>query len=59
MDGDKIEPVEWDVMENPFTELFPIKLQGGLAVVPDGIGIGVEPDWRIINALRWDGSAYV
>ncbi|MGG1661663.1 mandelate racemase/muconate lactonizing enzyme family protein [Brevibacillus sp. NRS-1366] len=58
MDAEPIEPVEWDVMENPFTYLFPVHLSNGKVKLPDGIGIGVEPNWEIINAMRWDGSAY-
>ncbi|MBG9944886.1 mandelate racemase/muconate lactonizing enzyme family protein [Brevibacillus formosus] len=58
MDGQPIEPVEWDVMENPFTQLFPLRPINGEVTLPTGVGIGVEPDWEIINALRWDGSAY-
>lgn len=58
MDADQIEPIEWDVMENPFTYLFPVHLVNGSVTIPDGVGIGVEPNWEIINATRWDGSAY-
>ncbi|QQE75919.1 mandelate racemase/muconate lactonizing enzyme family protein [Brevibacillus composti] len=59
MKGEAVEPVEWDVMENPFTYLFPLDHQKGRVRVPTGAGIGVEPDWNIIRTLRWDGSAYV
>lgn len=59
MDRDPIEPVEWDVMENPFTQLFPLQPENGEVTIPAGVGIGIEPDWEIINAKRWDGSAYV
>ncbi|GED70646.1 putative isomerase YitF [Brevibacillus reuszeri] len=58
MDEDQIEPVEWDVMENPFTYLFPVSVVNGSVSIPDGVGIGVEPNWEIINAARWDGSVY-
>ncbi|MFF0825586.1 mandelate racemase/muconate lactonizing enzyme family protein [Brevibacillus sp. NPDC003359] len=58
MDSNPIEPVEWDVMENPFTQLFPLRPINGEVTLPAGVGIGVEPDWEIINAMRWDGSAY-
>lgn len=59
MDSDPIEPVEWDAMENPFTQLFPLQPVNGKVTIPDGVGIGVEPDWDLINAMRWDGSVYV
>ncbi|WCK56731.1 mandelate racemase/muconate lactonizing enzyme family protein [Aneurinibacillus sp. Ricciae_BoGa-3] len=55
MKGEAIEPVEWDVMENPFTELFPITLHNGMVTLPDGPGIGVEPDGEILKRYRWDG----
>lgn len=58
MDADPIEPVEWDVMENPFSSVFPISPVNGQVVIPTGTGIGLEPDWELINAMRWDGSAY-
>ncbi|TKI54709.1 mandelate racemase/muconate lactonizing enzyme family protein [Brevibacillus antibioticus] len=58
MDSHPIEPVEWDVMENLFTQLFPLRPLNGEVTLPAGVGIGVEPDWEIMNALRWDGSAY-
>ncbi|WP_412846706.1 mandelate racemase/muconate lactonizing enzyme family protein [Brevibacillus sp. 179-C9.3 HS] len=58
MDRDPIEPVEWDVMENPFTQLFSLVPKNGTVTLPTGVGIGIEPDWEIINAMRWDGSAY-
>ncbi len=58
MDADPIEPIEWDVMENPFTELFGLRPVNGKAQVPNGPGIGVEPNWEIIHAMRWDGSSY-
>lgn len=58
MEADPIEPVEWDVMENPFSGLFPISPVNGYVQIPTGTGIGLEPDWELINAMRWDGSAY-
>lgn len=58
MDSEQIEPVEWDVMENPFTHLFPLYPVNGEVAIPSGVGIGMEPNWEIINATRWDGSAY-
>jgi D-galactarolactone cycloisomerase len=58
MAADPIEPVEWDVMENPFTDLFGLKPKNGEITIPKGPGIGVEPDWDIIHATRWDGTSY-
>ncbi|WNC12800.1 mandelate racemase/muconate lactonizing enzyme family protein [Brevibacillus brevis] len=58
MDADPIEPVEWDAMENPFSRVFPLMPANGKVRIPDGPGIGMEPDWELINAMRWDGSAY-
>jgi D-galactarolactone cycloisomerase len=59
MEGEKIESVEWDAMENPFNKIVPIQPKGGSVAVPTGIGIGVELDQEIIEAYRWDGSYYV
>jgi D-galactarolactone cycloisomerase len=59
MDEHNIEPVEWDVMENPFTELLTIKPIGGFVPVPKGIGIGVELDMEKITGLLWDGRTYI
>ncbi|MBN6189125.1 mandelate racemase/muconate lactonizing enzyme family protein [Aneurinibacillus sp. BA2021] len=58
MKGDDIEPVEWDVMENPFISLLHLSLQKGKVAVPDEIGIGVELDEEIIKKYRWDGFGY-
>ncbi|MGM0711234.1 mandelate racemase/muconate lactonizing enzyme family protein [Brevibacillus parabrevis] len=58
MDSEPIEPIEWDVMENPFTALFPLYPVNGEVTIPDGPGIGLAPNWEIINAMRWDGSVY-
>lgn len=58
MDGDKIEPVEWDVMENPFSELIPLKPSKSSVRIPDGVGIGVELDTDLIKSYLWNGSSY-
>ncbi|GAB7386803.1 mandelate racemase/muconate lactonizing enzyme family protein [Bacillaceae bacterium] len=58
MKGEEIEPVEWDLMENPFTALFPLQPQNGSVSVPTGPGIGVEPDREMIETYRWDGFSY-
>jgi len=58
METDDIEPVEWDVMENPFNRLVPLSPCHGTVTLPEGAGIGVELDWELIEAYRWDGSTY-
>ncbi|SHF28656.1 D-galactarolactone cycloisomerase [Seinonella peptonophila] len=58
MEGEEIEPVEWDVMENPFTTLLPVDPIKGIIKVPSGVGIGVEFDEKQLESLRWDGSSY-
>jgi D-galactarolactone cycloisomerase len=58
MDQQDIEPVEWDVMENPFTLITPIELVAGWASIPTGAGIGGELDEQIIKRYLWDGSLY-
>ncbi|GAX90220.1 mandelate racemase/muconate lactonizing enzyme family protein [Effusibacillus lacus] len=59
MDGNKIEPVEWDFMENPFTALVPLQPVNGKVAIPSGTGIGVELNQDILEKHRWDGSTYV
>lgn len=58
MSGEEVEPLEWDMMENPFTELIAIKPQHGYYPIPSGVGIGVEVNMEIINRYRWDGRVY-
>ncbi|UFJ41945.1 mandelate racemase/muconate lactonizing enzyme family protein [Brevibacillus humidisoli] len=58
MEESGIEPVEWDVMENPFTRLFSLRPVKGAVQVPDGIGLGVEVDQEMLKAFRWDGRIY-
>lgn len=58
MNGDNIEPIEWDVMENPFSDLIPIQPVNGQIQVPAGKGIGVELNKEIIKTYLWDGTAY-
>ncbi|WP_240511871.1 mandelate racemase/muconate lactonizing enzyme family protein [Paludifilum halophilum] len=57
MEGENIEPVEWDAMENPFTDLFPLRPVKGTVSLPTGAGIGVEPDPERLKAYRWDGMS--
>jgi D-galactarolactone cycloisomerase len=58
MEGESIEPVEWDWMENPFHSLLPIEPVQGVVIVPKGIGIGIEWDEKQLEAFRWDGAVY-
>ncbi|HJV46138.1 MAG TPA: mandelate racemase/muconate lactonizing enzyme family protein [Bacillota bacterium] len=58
MEGENIEPIEWDVMDNPFTTLIPLRPQNGVVTIPEGIGIGVEIDQEKMKAYLWDGSRY-
>ncbi|MEW9106526.1 mandelate racemase/muconate lactonizing enzyme family protein [Paenibacillus sp.] len=53
-----IEPIEWDVMDNPFTELVPIRVHQGVVDIPDGTGIGLAIDEDMLSHYRWDGSRY-
>ncbi|VEF49036.1 putative enolase superfamily enzyme [Bacillus freudenreichii] len=46
-----IEPVEWDVMENPSTSLIPLEPFIGLVSIPDGVGIGIEIDHGILRNI--------
>ncbi len=58
MDGEQIEPVEWDVMENPFTQLISLRPRYGKVTVPTDVGIGCEIDSELLTAYRWDGCTY-
>ncbi|WNQ10582.1 mandelate racemase/muconate lactonizing enzyme family protein [Paenibacillus aurantius] len=58
MENENIEPVEWDVMDNPFSRLFPLEPVDGFVSLPQGAGIGLEPDEEILRHYRWDGSIY-
>lgn len=53
-----IEPVEWDVMENPFTSLLAIGPTLGEVPIPMGAGLGVEWDLEKIKHYRWNGLSY-
>ena len=53
-----IEPVEWDVMDNPFTSFLPVQVDAGKVNLPTGVGIGVEVDEQILRRYLWDGSSY-
>jgi L-alanine-DL-glutamate epimerase-like enolase superfamily enzyme len=56
---DSIEPLEWDVMDNPFTKIVPIHPLNGDVAIPYGIGIGIEIDLEMLAFYYWDGSNYV
>ncbi|KGE18704.1 mandelate racemase/muconate lactonizing enzyme family protein [Paenibacillus wynnii] len=58
MENKEIEPVEWDVMDNPLTSITPIEAVGGKVKLPIGVGIGMELDEEILKRYRWDGSVY-
>ncbi|MED4731249.1 mandelate racemase/muconate lactonizing enzyme family protein [Aneurinibacillus migulanus] len=58
MNDDAIEPVEWDVMENPFTSILSLKPLNGCVPIPTGTGIGVEWDMEKMDKYRWDGTSY-
>jgi D-galactarolactone cycloisomerase len=58
MNQDEIEPVEWDMMENPFTSLLSIQPINGEVKIPDGIGIGAVLDVDKMKKFQWDGSVY-
>lgn len=58
MDNDNIEPVEWDVMDNPFTSLLSVKPTNGTVTIPDGMGIGALLDMDKLDYYRWDGTVY-
>lgn len=59
MEPAELEPVEWDVMENPFSRLLSVQPRNGRLAVPQGIGLGVELDMELIESLRWDGQLYL
>ena len=58
MDKDEVEPVEWDVMENPFTSLLSIQPKNGFVNIPDGIGIGAVLDVEKMKNFQWDKMVY-
>ncbi|MBD1379980.1 mandelate racemase/muconate lactonizing enzyme family protein [Metabacillus arenae] len=58
MDHEQIEPVEWDVMENPFTSLLSVQPTNGIVKIPDEIGIGAEIDMDKLKKYQWDGTIY-
>lgn len=59
MEEEDIEPVEWDVMENPLNMLLPLKPVDGFIALPSGTGIGIELDKELLKTYRWNGLGYV
>lgn len=55
---ESVEPIEWDVMDNPFTSLLPLQLHRGNVQIPDGAGLEITIDEDILHHYRWDGSRY-
>lgn len=55
MDGEDIEPLEWDAMENPFAQIVPVSIKDGCIQVPDKI----EIDTELVEAYVWDSSSYI
>jgi L-alanine-DL-glutamate epimerase-like enolase superfamily enzyme len=58
MGDDSIEPIEWDIMDNPFAEVIPIYPLQGEITIPQGPGIGLEVDLDLLQFYQWDGSSY-
>ena len=55
---ESVEPIEWDVTDNPFTDLLSLQVRRGSVEIPNGSGLGVTIDDEIIRRYRWDGSRY-
>ncbi|KRE45919.1 mandelate racemase/muconate lactonizing enzyme family protein [Paenibacillus sp. Soil724D2] len=58
MGEDSIEPLEWDVMDNPFTKLIGIQPSNSEISIPSGTGIGLEIDSEMLAFYQWDGNSY-
>lgn len=58
MEPDSIEPVEWDMMDNPFTSIVPLEAEQGMVRIPSGTGVGLDVDEELMRHYRWDGSRY-
>ncbi|GIQ68547.1 mandelate racemase/muconate lactonizing enzyme family protein [Xylanibacillus composti] len=58
MEGEELEPVEWDAMENPLGQLLSVKPNHGHVTISGEPGIGADVDEQLLQSLRWDGSAY-
>lgn len=52
MAEESLEPVEWDVMENPFSTLISVQPKNGEVMIPEGIGTGVEWDREKLESFR-------
>ncbi|NOU88226.1 mandelate racemase/muconate lactonizing enzyme family protein [Paenibacillus sp. LMG 31460] len=58
MEKDSIEPLEWDVMDNPFAKLIPIQPSNSEISIPCGSGIGLDIDIEMLAFYQWDGNSY-
>ncbi|TDF95092.1 mandelate racemase/muconate lactonizing enzyme family protein [Paenibacillus piri] len=58
METEAIEPVEWDVMDNPFAHTVPVRPVQGELMLPEGHGTGLEIDMELLRFYKWDGSSY-
>lgn len=58
MEGERGEPVEWDVMDNPLAAIWPIRPENGQVRLPEGPGLGLAPDLDAMRNYVWDGSRY-
>ncbi len=59
MSGAEVEPLEWDMMENPFSEMVTFSIVNGKIIIPNEPGIGLELDLERMRFYQWDGSTYV
>jgi len=58
MEENQIEPVEWDMMENPFSQLIPIAPVNGRLTIPVGTGLGTSINQDLLAQYLWDGRTY-
>jgi len=58
MGTDSVEPLEWDVMDNPFSKLLPLQPSGGEVAIPGGRGIGLGIDLDMLAFYKWEGNSY-
>jgi D-galactarolactone cycloisomerase len=51
-----IDPIEWDVMENPFTQLFdaPLPIREGFVHIPEQPGLGIHIDIPSLERYIWN-----
>jgi D-galactarolactone cycloisomerase len=58
MKGETVEPVEWDVMECPWNQGWPIQPKNGVIPIPEGVGVGVDWDIREWERWKWNGMSF-